>query len=85
MNGLFVKQFNTVIMDASDENIVRNITESIDIVTKERYGRSITRPFDSKHPSMMVIVTKTNFKTYKTIMGMIERAYPGLCIFNVIM
>lgn len=83
MKGLFSREFNTVVMDASDENVVRNISEAIDIVTKERHGSSTIKPFDEKRPSMMVIVTRTTKRTYKTIQNMVERAYPGLCVFSV--
>ena len=85
MNRLFCKTFNTVVMDASDESVMRNITDSIDIVTRERCGKSISRPFDGDHPTMKVIVTRTSKRTYKTVQEMIERAYPGLCVFSAIM
>ena len=85
MKGLFVKKFATVVMDGSDENVVSTITESINIVTKERYGESTCRSFDSEHPTMKVIETYTKPKTYKKIQNMIENSYPGLCVFSAIM
>lgn len=84
MNGRS-REFNTVVMDGSNEEVMRTITEAIDIVTKEKYGKSTSRNFDNEHPTMKVIVTRTTERTYKTIRGMIERAYPGLCIFNAMM
>ena len=85
MKRLFAKKFVTVVMDGSNENVVRTITGAIDIVTRERYGESVCRDFDSAHPTMKAIETYTNRKTYRKIQGMIESSYPGLCVFNAAM
>lgn len=82
MKRLFAKNFATVVMDGSDENVLRTITDAIDLVTKERHGASVCRDFDSARPSMKVIETCTDEKTYEKIRGMIESSYPGLCVFN---
>ena len=85
MNGLLCKNFNTVIMDASNEEVVRNIVEGINIVTEERCGSATCRPFSDKRPDMKVVTTRTTKRKYESIRGMIERAYPGLCAFDVAM
>ena len=79
MKGM-CKDFDTVILNGSDENVVRNITEAIDIVTKERYGKSASRTLGDDS-NVKVVSTRTNAKTYKKIRGMIEQAYPNMCIF----
>ena len=85
MKRLFAKKFVTVVTDGSDENVMRSISYAIDLVTRERYGESICRNFNSAHPTMKVIETYTNNRTYNKIRTMIESSYPGLCIFNAAM
>ena len=82
MKGLFAKNFKTVILDGSDSDVVNTITCAIDIVTKERYGSSICRDFNGTLPTAKIVETRTDKKTYRKICGMIERSYPGLCIFS---
>lgn len=71
MKRLFAKKFTTVVMDGSDTNVLRTIMYGIDIVTKERYGESKCRDLDSDHPTIKVIETYTNRRTYEKIRGMI--------------
>lgn len=77
--GLLCKRFGTVVLNSSDDIMVRNIAEAIDIVTKERYGKSTSWEFGSTN--VTVITTKTTAKTFKKIRGMIEQSYPNTCIF----
>lgn len=79
MRGM-CKDFDTVILNGSDENVVRNITEAINIVTKERYGETTSRTLGSDS-NVKVVSTRTTARTYKKIRGMIEQAYPNTCIF----
>lgn len=85
LKGLFSKskKFTTVVMDGSDEETVRNIRESMNIVTKEKYGTATCRSLDNGHPTIKVIDVYTTTKVYNKIQQMIENAYPGLCVFDV--
>lgn len=85
MRKLFKKEFHIVIVDGNDERIIRTITESINIVTKERYGKAICRPFNSTHDSIKVISFCTSSRTYETVCRMIKKAYPNLCVINTMM
>ena len=82
MAGFKVKDFTTVIMDGSDKEVVDTITDVIDLITEKQHGESSSSPLDSDHPTMMVVVTKTNKKIYNMIQEVIEDLYPGLCVFN---
>ena len=77
MRGL-CKRFDTVILNGSDD-VVRNIKEAIDIVTKERYGESASRTLGDFNVS--VVSTVTTARRFKKVRGMIEQAYPNTCIF----
>ena len=77
------KKFTTVVMDGSDEETVRIIRESMNIVTKERYGEATCRSLNNGHPTIKVIDVYTTTKIYNKIQRMIENAYPGLCVFDV--
>ena len=77
MKGM-CKEFDTVILNGSDD-VVRNIKEAIDIVTKERFGKSVSRTLGNSN--VRAVSTITNARTYKKIRGMIEQAYPNTCIF----
>lgn len=85
LKGVFSKskKFTTVVMDGSDEETVRIIRESMNIVTEEKYGAATCRSLDGKHPSIKVIDVYTTKKVYDKIQRMIEDAYPGLCVFDV--
>lgn len=83
--GLFSKskKFTTVVMDGSNEETVRIIRESMNIVTEERYGEATCRSSDNGNPTIKVIDVITTKKIYNKIQRMIENAYPGLCVFDV--
>lgn len=80
MKGILCKRFDTVILNGSDDVMVRNITEAINIVTKERYGKSIVRTLGGDS-NIKVITTETTARTYKKVRDMIKNAYPNTCIF----
>lgn len=80
MKGILCKRFDTVILNGSDDVMVRNITGAIDIVTKERYGSSTIRTLGDDS-NVKVISTDTTARTYKKVRDMIENAYPNTCIF----
>lgn len=85
LKGLFSKskKFTTVVMDGSNEETVRIIRESMNIVTEERYGEATCRSFSNGHPTIKVIDVYTTKKVYDKIQRMIEDAYPDLCVFDV--
>lgn len=72
------KQYDTIILNGSSD-IVRNITEAINIVTKERFGRATSRPLDNSNATVVSI--NTTAKNFKMVKGMIEQSYPNMCIF----
>ena len=79
MKGILCKRFDTVILNGSDDVMVKNITEAIEIVTKERYGKSAIRTLGDTN--VKVISTNTTARTYKKVRDMINNAYPNTCIF----
>lgn len=77
------KKFTTVVMDGSDEETVRIIKESMNIVIGERCGEATCRSLGDRYPTIKVIDVYTTKKVYDKIQRMIENAYPGLCVFDV--
>jgi predicted double-glycine peptidase len=83
MYDTFGRKFRTVVMDGTDTEIVNFImSDLIDDMNFEKYGKSTCQPLDDKHPSMIVIETYTTEDMYHTMQGVIDKCYPGLCIFN---
>ena len=74
------KEYDTVVLSVRDD-VVNSIAAAIDIVTKERYGKSVVRGIGNDETDVTMICTKTTARTYKKIIGMIEQAYPNMCIF----
>lgn len=79
-----IKTIATVIMDGSDRSIVKDIIDTVDLITGNRHGKSRVRAIDSAHPTMKVVETITNYDTYAIIKEVIEVGYPGLCVFNAL-
>lgn len=46
------KNFTTIIMDGSNENVNREIIGIIDMITKRRISRTKCRSLDKNHPTM---------------------------------
>ena len=82
MAGFIVKDYATVVMDGSDTKVVRGILEMIDAIVEGRGRRTSCRLLDKQHPTTMVITTKTDVNTYGFVQKVIEKMYPGLCVFN---
>lgn len=78
MKGRYCKQYDTIILNG-DTDVIRNITEAINIVTKERFGKAVSRSLDNSIVSVVSI--NTTIKKFKIIKGMIEQSYPDMCIF----
>lgn len=79
-----IKTIATVIMDGSNRSIVKDIIDTVDLITGNRHGQSKVRALDSDHPTMKVVETITNDGTYAIIKEAIEVGYPGLCVFNAV-
>ena len=78
------KRYTTIIMDGSNEKTVNEIIGIIDMITRRRIGKSKCRNLDSDHPTMKVIRTFASANTYQSIKRVIEKTYPGLCVFKAI-
>lgn len=83
MMGLAKKNYVTVIMDGSDKDVVDNIRLTFDLVNKCEIGGTSCHPLSKDHPTTIVIETDTTKERYSEIKCVIEKAYPGLCLFNV--
>lgn len=82
MAGFIVKDYATVVMDGSNTEVVRNIIDMIDTITEGRRKRMACHLLDKQHPTTMVIKTRTDVNTYDFVQRVIEKMYPGLCVFN---
>ena len=82
MTGYQVRDFETIVMDGSNINVLGEIINQIDGFTEEMHGKSTYRSLDSDHPTMIVITTRTNALMYGCIAHAIDMLYPGLCAFN---
>lgn len=72
----------TVIMDGTHEDVVRDIMEWIDDITKKEFDKATCHALDSKHPSIIVIESRTTPSRIDLISEIVELRYPGLCVFN---
>lgn len=71
-----INDYTIVIMDGSDPKIVTNVLEVV-------LGLNTTcEPMDIDHPTTMVITTKTTSACFDKMTNVLERLYPGLCVFN---
>lgn len=82
MAGFNVKDYATVVMDGSNTEVVRDIIGMIDAITVGRRGKMSCHLLDKQHPTTMVIKTMTDVNTYDFVQRVIEKLYPGLCVFN---
>lgn len=82
MAGSKVKKYLTLVMDGSDINVLSHIINTIDCTAGNKDRKTIWYPLDSNHPSLMVLETFTNEQRYNSIKTVIEKLYPGLCVFN---
>lgn len=82
MTGTIVKDYATVVMDGSNTEVVRKIIDMIDTITEGRRKKMSCHLLDKQHPTTMVIKTSTDVDTYGFIQKVIEKLYPGLCVFN---
>lgn len=78
------KKYVTVIMDGTDRRIVREIIGIINMMCNRRLGKMKCRKLDANHATMKVIDVYTSAEMYRQTRRLIEKAYPGLCIFDVV-
>ena len=72
-----------IIMDnASNKEVVDNITGVVDMLIKRRYGKTISRMLDENNPDLRVIVVRTTYKNFNIIREIIETQYPKFCTFK---
>ncbi len=82
MAGFIIKDYATVVMDGSNTEVVRNIIDMIDTIIEGRGRHMSSHLLDKQHPTTMVIKTRTDVNTYGFVQKVIEKLYPGLCVFN---
>lgn len=76
------KRFNTVIMDGSSNFVNKEIAGIMDMVTGKRIGRTKVKSMDKNHPTMKRFTRFTSVQRYHDARRIIERTYPGLCVFD---
>ena len=79
MAGFIRRNYKTVVMDGSNEEVLKDIINGIETATK---GEAKCYPLDDDHPTMMIIETRTCKRIYDVIQSVVEFMYPGLCVFN---
>lgn len=82
MAGFCVKDVQTVIWDGSNQEVVDDIISMIDEANKNRGHKATCRSMDEGHPTTMVIETRISGLIYGVVQKLIEKKYPGLCMFN---
>lgn len=71
-----------LVMDGSNEKIVGNIIELVDHIAKELSVKAICRDLDGGHPTIKIIETAMDEERFVVTQDLIERRYPGLCVFD---
>lgn len=83
-NGfLGFKFYKTIIMDGSDLKKVKSIIAVFDMITRRRLGKTNYKPINSDHPTMLEFKIFASANTYNNACKIINKIYPGLCIFDV--
>ena len=75
------KIYKTVIMDGSNKKLVDEITSTFEMMLGKKF-RIKAKPIDKDHPTMMVFTTFTSANRYHDTRRLINRTYPGLCVFD---
>lgn len=79
---LGIKLYKTVIMDGSDKKKVNEITSTFEMMKNKRFGKIKAKPVDKDHPTMLVFTTLMSAQRYHDTRRIINRTYPGLCVFD---
>jgi hypothetical protein len=83
MEGLKIETFKTVVMDASDDEVLMRILKYIYLFEGGLIKRIKFYPMSDELPTMQVIEIDTDAKTYDGIQWVLDNWYPGLCVFNL--
>lgn len=75
--------YKTVIMDGSNSKTVKEITSIFEMMKNKRFSKIKAKPIDKNHPTMLEFTTLMSAQRYHDTRRIINRAYPGLCIFDV--
>lgn len=82
MAGFRIKNYKTIITDGSNEEVVKDIVSTMDVLNEEFFGEAKCFPLDDAHPTTMVVETTTISVLYAVMRRFIEHRYPGLCVFD---
>lgn len=82
---MFKKKFVTVVMDGSDKEVLNEIIGIHGSYVYPNDKKITCHPMGKDHPTMMVISLKCSEKVYDNITSIVEKKFPGLCVFNVIL
>lgn len=79
---LGIRKYKTIIMDGSDRKKVNEITNIFDMMLNKRFSKIKAKPVDEDHPTMLVFTTITSAQRYHDTRRIINKTYPGLCVFD---
>lgn len=82
MNNKNLKELSVIIMDGSDNDKVDYIRALVWEWSDPSVRQIMFYELDENHPSTLVMRTKISDDYAKDLQNIIERRYPGLCIFN---
>ena len=83
MNILGMKNYKTVIMDGSNKRTVDEITSIFEMMLGRKFRRIKTKPIDKDHPTMLSFEVFARANDYHDVRRLINKTYPGLCVFDV--
>ena len=75
------KFYKTVIMDGSNKRVVDEITSTFEMTLGKKF-RIKAKPIDKDHPTMLVFTTLASANRYHDTRRLINKTYPGLCVFD---
>lgn len=77
-----IKTNTVVIMDGTDKRKVEYVRSLCEAWSPIAVGKPMVWPLSKDHPSMIVIKTQLNDYEVDHVNGIIEKQFPGLCMFN---
>lgn len=79
----YPRRFSTVVMDASNDDVVHDIIEITRGLLKGRGRLCSVMPFGENQLTMCEIEVYTTKSIYNMLEREISRRYPGLCMFDL--
>ena len=79
---MFKKKRNLVIMDGSNIETVKAVLGVVRMIGGDKCIKRCKR-LDDSHPTMKVINYRTDSRTSEDIKEVLDKVWPGLCIYNV--